>query len=513
MIKYERKIILAMAGKLDINFKDENNRTIISSLIEENFFRRDLIYKIFKLGYSILDFNVIENGNVIPYKNCLNRFDYLDQFLFEDVIVKDKLYFLIKGGHCQTYLSFKGKEAFVIKESNHKLDIYKELIISKQINEKFPETCINIIGFHKQNSIIMEYGITTLEFFLKIIDDKDIVIKVFKNLILCVRKFNTMGYIHMDLKPNNILVFPDLSVRLLDFGLSIYKGYSNIIDTFVTTCVIKPPDDYLDEHFHIINDKRIKLCSDNSVNYSCDIYAIACILLKYVLNTKNYYHFLFLENKIYLYTRCQFEDISIVENTKLITQEKYEMIQSFSPLMINFLMGAFELNSSTRSTSCSSFPLFSIESCDFLTEFYNNYSQIYIPKKVGDYIYTSSDLDYCLNTRMILSTNNFQRYFMNSLEQNKSIMKLFSVNFIHNLPDEFSYKFKDYLNTLISLKYNFIFFEDLINLYVSMLERRNENQEKILIFNSNIVRLLYRNIPTNDGFYLFDFFENVFQNI
>ena len=25
MIKYERKIILAMAGKLDINFKDENN--------------------------------------------------------------------------------------------------------------------------------------------------------------------------------------------------------------------------------------------------------------------------------------------------------------------------------------------------------------------------------------------------------------------------------------------------------------------------------------------------------
>jgi len=40
------------------------------------------------------------------------------------------------------------------------------------------------------------------------------------NILKAVRFMHSAGVLHRDLKPSNLMVLPDLSVRIIDFGIS-----------------------------------------------------------------------------------------------------------------------------------------------------------------------------------------------------------------------------------------------------------------------------------------------------
>lgn len=504
IVKFEKLLILYMVGNIDINYVDSNGRTIVSKLIEKGVNNKIVYYKIFQIGYNVLNFNVLDNNQLISYFSSSLRFNYLDQFLLGFENTEEQIEPYTRGGNSKIFLKFVGTKVNVIKRSDILYDIQKEFFISKKVSSKFAKTVIKIEDFYGKHSIIMEYGFFSLDFFLKTIKDVRIVTTVFKNLLIALRNFNSLGFIHFDLKPDNILVFPDLSVRLIDFGMSVYMGLSNSYKSFVSTHIIKSPDDYNDYHIFTIDKVNVNLfCQDTIINYSVDMYAFSVIFFSFFLDLGRNFHFLNYNDKIYIYERvhCENSYMTRVSRIRSLTNEEIMRMNVFFPNFNIVVENYFNLNANLRYTSFSFHEILNVQENHFITSFYENYKLIQIPGKTNNCTFSCEDLNYCLNTRLLMSTNAVSSNFISCIPENSLIEELFLENISCDLKDFFPESYICYIKNMKKFNHDYIFFDDLIKLFC-LVKGLDEEKEK------DLHKKLLEKIPSNESFFLFSFFQD-----
>lgn len=115
---------------------------------------------------------------------------------------------------------------------------------------------------------------------------------------LCV--IHNLGYLHNDIKLNNIMIGYDGHVRFIDFGISNFIGFSpyeRVVNTYMTTTNIKAPD--YDRKIIVNFMKRVENNSFGAVrsiafdssrkSYNSDIYSFSVSIIQGILgNSKRY---------------------------------------------------------------------------------------------------------------------------------------------------------------------------------------------------------------------------------
>lgn len=248
-------------------------------------------------------------------------------------------------------------------------DFYKEYTISKKVNNIFPNTTVEMYGFlitkSRKEALVMEYAPFTLTSILNILKNfsiqvkKDFVLKIFKDATTKLANFNECGFCHFDLKSDNIIVCFDMTVKLIDFGISCFVGLERMKLGSVFSCTsnVKAPDDIKDEKtFKKESEQNVffydSLEKTSSVNYSTDMFSLASTMFSYMSQEKLDRQFLMTKNKIYTYLNsCDRSYRSIREKFRELTNEELSDVDLYSKNFIDFFVRTTCHDSSIRYTS------------------------------------------------------------------------------------------------------------------------------------------------------------------
>lgn len=161
--------------------------------------------------------------------------------------------------------------------SNDKKQISKtvlsELILLHQLNKIKNKNIINLIDVYldKQHIyIVMEYiSMNLRDFYQNYKEYSKLDIKKIMYQILNGLNFiHSNKIIHRDLKPQNILIDNDFNIKIIDFGISIYKKCHNIeLDNSVQTIWYRAPEILLGANIY-----------DNKI----DIWSVGCIIAELI---------------------------------------------------------------------------------------------------------------------------------------------------------------------------------------------------------------------------------------
>lgn len=452
--------------------------------------------------------------------------------LFEkEALKKEQTYFtnyvqLKSGSYGSVYSCFDANTGkyyahkFPVGRNKADIDLYRELIISNYVNSLDDRVCIKMYGFNEFNetsALIMDHGLFTLKECLKLcikFDRYDIGKQLFKNLIEITRLFNNMGFFHSDIKPENVIVMPDLSLRLIDFGLSFFIGHSRKIRTFLQTYEYKPPDDIEEEiysEYSISEYSFESKCEGKGINQTSDLFSIAVIMYNFYFN-KDYKQIIFVDDRIYEYRKTpqQNTELILLQNnfTDLILMDflkcclchnnnirfnctqalEHEFFgEKYQKLPVNFVVEGLNQN------------------FDYLG-YYEMFSKIIVKKTVNKNVFnrTFSDVDEELN---------FLYYICSTQHFDEKLVTKYSVDvFYHQQKKNITIPSTSLALNLNSEDRNIIFFKDHVDFYCAFRLRTNTtNQLNVIKFKSNIYSYLRSRIKNNDSdIRLVEIFEEIF---
>lgn len=241
-------------------------------------------------------------------------------------------------------------------------DFYKEYMISKHVNELFPDTLIDIYGFletsHLKEAIVMEYAPFTLKTILDILIPVKISLKsqfvlgIFRKWFKKMNNFNKCGFCHFDTKIENVVVTYNFDIKIIDTGISAFLGLNrNRFRKFQCTITTKAPDEVSETRIYNNIEKEdlffIDSLSEQDVraNYSTDMYAIASIMFSYM--AYNMYHFqaLITQNKFYKFINLNRIEtkangygkyVTYKSDFSIVTNDVLNRMSIYSPKIFNF---------------------------------------------------------------------------------------------------------------------------------------------------------------------------------
>ena len=153
-----------------------------------------------------------------------------------------KKYHIVCKGAESTIFKISPIDNYVIKVSNINNDnhIIKELNALKLLKKH--SNIINYIKFNKKNIIYFPYYKQDLYFYIKkkCKIPYDECINIFYKIADAIDFMHSLGLIHCDIKPENILLDKNLEPKLIDFGhltinksfINNYKKSTNLIGSF-----------------------------------------------------------------------------------------------------------------------------------------------------------------------------------------------------------------------------------------------------------------------------------------
>jgi serine/threonine protein kinase len=251
--------------------------------------------------YSDIDFNNTKLLNNSSYGNI-----YSSNIKGKDVIVKSFKYFDIKYYYHNT----------TVKEIN--------------INNILGNLIGLIIDRNFQGIVLQKLDLTLYDYFESIIyldksEFNNKVIEVVDKIIVKLNEIAKYGFIHRDIKANNIMFNSDGELFLIDYGLSIYNGIFPPSDC----CTIKnlssyTPNDYKNGNTIIYNvqDKNEYIVYNcDYLSNSCDIYSIGIMLLS-IVTGHNYKYFSYEDNLYYFYNISTYIKVNNEDINKI--KSKYE---------------------------------------------------------------------------------------------------------------------------------------------------------------------------------------------
>lgn len=148
----------------------------------------------------------------------------------------------------------------------------REIKALKKVKHENVLQLYNIFMYKNQLNLVLEYAITNLEVIInnkKIIimpsDIKAWMLMILKGLYACHRKF----IVHRDIKPNNILVCSDGTLKLADFGLSRDIDRLEMTSNVVTRWY-RAPELFFGSKYY---------------TFAVDIWAVGCVFAELFLRT------------------------------------------------------------------------------------------------------------------------------------------------------------------------------------------------------------------------------------
>ena len=334
-----------LIGKIDVNMQ-ENGKSILEMFLNTRFIYRDnreailFIRKLFMLGYNGI---IPENPD---YPEDISQELYC--MIGSNLKILQNVVSFGKGSYGTIYsvLDPVEKKPFILKYSvSDEIEdsFYKELIISNYINSLSDDVSIKILDFYKfktSYALRMEHGLFNLGEFLSLCNSSTIVINIFKDIIKKLKILNDIGIVHLDLKPANIVVMPDLTIRFIDYGLSVFLGFSNNrIVQFAQSFQYKPPDDKNDisSFKYTRNNEEFFDEGTNVPNYTSDLFSVVLILFGYVTK-KSHKQVLITNSYVFIFDKRQNDGITSI-NSKLrcLTKTEMNLISDFSPHLLDFL--------------------------------------------------------------------------------------------------------------------------------------------------------------------------------
>lgn len=208
-------------------------------------------------------FMCFENGNIKQRSNelksyCSSDFDSIGHVNTIDVVsTYGELKWVIdQNGEVKIIKFFKSyKESKLIPD-----DLVKELVFIKEL-KNHSQNIIDLDGVYSDlngniHLVFEPLALTLRDYFylLKLYGKIDSmgatmsqmrIEKGYTKLRTALDVIHNLGYLHNDVKLNNIMVGYDGQLRIIDFGISNFIGFSpyeRIIGTYLTTTDIKAPD-------------------------------------------------------------------------------------------------------------------------------------------------------------------------------------------------------------------------------------------------------------------------------
>ena len=119
----------------------------------------------------------------------------------------------------------ESEKKYAIKNSKHPNTMKKEAKILEKLMELRRDDILKINQYVPPYELVTEYveGETLHDFvYSKVLDDA-MIRALFKKIIEAVKACHTLKVYHFDLKSDNIMVKPDESIVLIDFGMAQMK--------------------------------------------------------------------------------------------------------------------------------------------------------------------------------------------------------------------------------------------------------------------------------------------------
>ena len=357
-------------GKNAFYYSIEKNYANIAIFIIENGFRDfsedDLkncskIVELFPVLMKML--TVIENTNIIVPND---GFKIYDESFFKEIKLINS-----SGGYGEVYMGLGiDGNCYALKISkktpkNLPPDIVKEIAITKCLNDYcaennlYPVTAyIYGIYYDKDKNIYLIseflkrslFSVLTLYALVPIELKRDYLLNLFKSLIEKVNIIHKCGWLHLDLRAENIMIDSNGKLRIIDFGLSKFIGLEKFkLKDFHCTWFVKPPDDQNEILEYTYHDELIfkKIPTINTrVNYSADLFSISCILLGAIFGRVDM-QLLFTKNKTYYFDRINDSSTIILHS---LGDDDINRIKLFYPTLYDFFRCVFTTDSAYRLT-------------------------------------------------------------------------------------------------------------------------------------------------------------------
>lgn len=193
--------------------------------------------------------------DILPHNLSIDQ----DQITYrlDDPVVKQSHYpiteIIYNGAFGKLFSIGRGKLLKKIKMKNN--DIYHYYITSilhlehtiSNLISLLPQNIVNVenVLFHKSsdhNIIHIEYlidhvdGITLLSF-LETCFDREIILKIFLQLIIILIKMNTNGFVHNDIKLDNMMITKDISDINFEIIINKKKMIIEMKDTYIVKLI------------------------------------------------------------------------------------------------------------------------------------------------------------------------------------------------------------------------------------------------------------------------------------
>lgn len=357
---------LLFEGLVDVNNINNFGRTMMHEAIETQ--NLDVMYILLKNGFTLIQ---------LPFNEHYLISDFLDDCIAEKTDCKFKMFeedefdfkmIVGKGTYGNVFLSHdRHKRRCALKTTNNEnfktnipYDIFKEIIILKTLNRIFPESCCKIYGIHqdykKSFYIVTEYLPYSLKSVLRkllnfdISLKKNILMKIFRNMISAVNNLNECGICHLDLSPANLLLDENLNVKVIDMGCSAFIGLEkDRIKNYLETFSVKAPDDSK-QNFGYLNGNKLQFLKnrDYRVNYSSDMFSLGVIIFSAITSQDpdSMIQFLVLKNSIFYFRRNEDEEVKLTKVSNVMRMT----IENFSEHSMDFLMRVSVTDSKLRMT-------------------------------------------------------------------------------------------------------------------------------------------------------------------
>jgi serine/threonine protein kinase len=465
--------------------------------------------------------------------------------------------FIIKGEYGSIYSTKNQNGEKVIikkynKEKNINDDFIRELNFIKKINEVYPNTCVELLGYIiDENDIyylIMEKLYINLEDMFDIIKYLDVVKKEkllnkWNNKIIeLLYNINRLGIIHNDLKSCNIMFDYYGNIKLIDFGVSEFIGYGQINDiysNYICTEYIKSPDNIFKFCYVEMDDDDYSIFEINRKNYSSDIYSLGCLLLECIYYIKDFkYKFRIFSNEIYM----------INKNNRYIKLNN-NIINSYSEEFKNKIIDYLNNNSLYRKTAKNIYLNYKnkeinkensiIQYRDKKNYFsnYYYYSNIELNNELNELIYIEEIYENYKNNKyknsntieFINYMNNFLDYLLKYKVSSLDVLfnTLFEINNNYNESNYIHYNYYYYYSCIFDYKieienvktkiinYNYAPVCIIINYYLIILQKNNILTKKIMVIQKEIVSLFLKwiiNINDNIEYTIDYIIRNIFEH-
>ena len=273
---------------LDIDIKDK----IFKEIHDEN----GKEFKALLFQYFMQKYYKYSDKDKLKYLCMLDEFgeiiidDDFKQILFYETYLSKKREFQITNNRLK---NFENK----IFNNNKKYENISQITINnKTINKSKAETISNISKYVDEK--IKSNSITTIEYYYAIMENcgTDLskyfselknnnlqkLLNIFKECCEAVKIIHDLGYLHLDIKPQNFLISNKEQIKIIDFGESQKVGYKTKY--------------YIGTPYYIANDWMKNYLSEPKIEttllYHHDIFALGCmfveLLFKYVLYEKKF---------------------------------------------------------------------------------------------------------------------------------------------------------------------------------------------------------------------------------